>query len=257
VAIASCSTYSGYTAAQPARLRGKSPALAMLALAAAVFAPASAQGDIYKWVDEQGITVISDRAPADPAKVSGMRLLSKAPQSAARVPVSAPDPAPSAKEQELEARIEDLERQLQEQQSTPPPAPQVSDDGGYYPAPPAPEPDSYGGYASGYSAVYYPVPYYAAPPVYSVIVVPARPAVHRRTPARRPAFAPQPRFVSRPQFTGPPPQFAGPTPRFTGPTPRFTGPAPQFVSQQGSANSARNAFTLRPIQRGGLIRAQR
>ncbi len=242
MAVASCSTYSGYTAAQPA--------LAVLALAAAMFAPAGARGDIYKWVDEQGITVISDRAPADPGKVSAMKLLSKAPQSAARVPVSAPAPAQNAKEQELEARIEDLERQLQEQQTAPPPAPQVRDDGGYYPAPPAPEPDSYGSYASGYNPVYYPIPYYAAPPVYSVIVVPARPAVHRRAPAHRPAFAPQPRFVSRPQFTGP-------TPQFTGPTPRFTGPAPQFVNQQGSANSARNAFTPRPIQRGGLIRAQR
>ena len=240
MALASQLPYSKYTGPRPARLRGDARMLALLPLLAAVLAPASARADLYQWTDEEGRTVISDMLPVDPGKVSGVKLLARASKAAAARPATLSPPAADAKQQALEARIAELERQLQERQSASPPPVQASDGEGYCPAPPAPEP---GNYVTEYKTVYYPVPYYVSPPAYSVIVVPARPSLHRPHPAHRPASAPRPAFVSRPQFTGP--------------TPRFTGPTPQFVGRQGSANSRRNAFTPRPIQRDSLIRAQR
>lgn len=254
MALASQLPYSKYADAQPAHRRSGFPLLALLPLIAAALVPASARADLYQWTDEEGRTVISDMLPVDPGKVSGMKLLARASKAVAAQPATISPPAADAKQQELEARVAELERQLQEQQSAPPPPAQASDGGGYYPAPPAPEPSNY---VTEYKTVYYPVPYYVSPPVYSVIVAPARPALYRPHPAHRPASAPRPVFVSRPQFTGPTPQFTGPTPQFTGPTPRFVDPALQIVYQQGSANSTRNAVTPRPVQRDGLIRAQR
>ncbi len=251
MALASQLPYSKYADAQPAHRRSGFPLLALLPLIAAALIPASARADLYQWTDEEGRTVISDMLPVDPGKVSGMKLLARASKAVAAQPATISPPAADAKQRELEARVAELERQLQEQQSAPPPPAQASDGGGYYPAPPAPEPSNY---VTEYKTVYYPVPYYVSPPTYSVIV-PAKPLLHRPRPAHRPMSAPV--HMSQPQFTGPTPQFTGPTPRFTGPAPRFVGPAPQLVGQQGSANSTRSAFTPRPIQRDGLVRAQR
>lgn len=244
MAVASQLPYSKCADARRARRRSGFALFALLSLIAAALAPASARADLYQWTDEEGRTVISDMLPVDPGKVRGMKLLARTSKAAAPALATTSPPAADAKQRELEARIAELERQLQEQQSAPPPPAQASDGGGYYPAPPAPEPSNY---VTEYQPVYYPVPYYVSPPAYSVIVAPARPRLHRPHPAHRPAFAPRPALVSRPQFTGP-------TPQFTGPTPRFTGPAPQFAGQQ---NSTRNAFAPRPIQRDGLLRAQR
>ena len=259
MAPASQLSHSGIAAARLAHLGRLWAALALLPVLAAVLAPASARADLYQWTDEQGGTVISDMPPVDPGKVSGMKLLARTGKRAA--PNSAPDAqtAVNRKEQELEARIEDLERQLREQQSAPQPAsvPPVADSSGNFPAPPAPDADSYGGNTVAYKQVYYPVPYYVSPPAVSVVVVPAKPLVHRRQSIRRPPNTPQPLMVSRPQFTGPTPQFTGPTPRFTGPTPQFVGPALQLPIQLTSENYRRSDFGGRPAQRGGLFRAQR
>ena len=243
MALASQLPYPKCADALPAPRRSGFALFALLSLIAAALASAGARADLYQWTDEEGRTVISDMLPVDPGKVSGVKLLARTSKAALAQPATMSPPAVDAKQHELEARIAELERQLQEQQSAPPPV-QASDGGGYYPAPPAPEPSNY---VTEYKTVYYPVPYYVSPPAYSVIVAPAGPRLHRPHPAHRPAFAPRPALVSRPQFTGP-------TPQFTGPTPRFTGPAPQFAGHQ---NSTRNAFTPRPIQRDGLLRAQR
>lgn len=248
MAFASQLPFSRYAAARPARM------LALLPLLAAILSPAGARADLYRWTDEEGRTVISDMLPLDPGKVSGMKLLARASKAVTPAPATASVPAADAKQQELEARIADLERRLQEQPTAPAPPAQASD-GGYYPAPPAPEPSSY---VAEYQPVYYPVPYYVSVPAYSVIVVSDRRLQRQPEPAHhRAASALRPVFVSRPQFTGPTPQFTGPTPRFTGPTPRFVGPAPQSLSQPGPANSKYSAVTSRTIQRDGLIRAQR
>ena len=175
MALASQLTYSNHAGVGPARHHSGFPLLALLPLIAAALVPANARADLYQWTDEDGRTVISDMLPVDPGRVSGMKLLARTSKAAAAQPATISTPAVDAKQQELEARVAELERQLQEQQSAPPPPVQASDSGGYYPTPPAPEPSSY---APQYEPVYYPVPYYVGTPVYSVIV-PAKPKIGR------------------------------------------------------------------------------
>ena len=132
-------------------------ALVPLPVLVLLLAPATVRGDIYKWTDERGITVISNVQPAGTAKASGMELLAVEAKPAA--PGAASKAAPTRTEQALQARIENLERQLQAQQSQGVPQPNYAED--YNPAPvsPAPDPSYYGSYDpdnyGGYDPNYY------------------------------------------------------------------------------------------------------
>lgn len=224
--------------------------LALLPILAALLAPAIARGDIYTWTDEQGRVVVSDVQPADPGKASDLKLLAAASGPAAKSPAAGSEPAAGRKEQELQARIEELERQLEEEQSAQQrqAVPQASDAGSYYPAPP-PEAGYYSSSPGNYTAHYVSY-YYPSPPAYTVIVVPAKPLVRRPASAPRPVFAPRPVNVNRPVF-------ASRQPQFVSRTPQFVSRRPEFVSRPAPENSKRGAFGGRPIQRGGLIRSQR
>jgi hypothetical protein len=133
-----------------------------------LLAPASAWADIYKWIDEQGNTVISNIRPANPQKLTNFELMEKESK-----------PAATRMEQALLDRIDSLERRLQTQPYSPPvPAGAPSNyHGGYYPIqapPPPPPPSNY-----SYSPSYYPsYPYDLWVPSYS-FVYPARIFVNR------------------------------------------------------------------------------
>src|SRR5512140_2158795 len=116
MAVVAQLSFSNPADRRPARLCARARMLALLPLLAAVLAPASARADLYQWTDEEGRTVISDRLPVDPGSVSGVKLLARARMAVAPLPAAAAPPAPAAdaKQQELEARIAELERQLQE-----------------------------------------------------------------------------------------------------------------------------------------------
>lgn len=233
-------------------------ALALLALLAAVPAPAAA--DIYKWIDEQGGTVISDVPPMEPARVSGLKLLAAGRRTAqarsgpeedeaeaAAVPdARESDASPRAREavtsrrqQELEAKIEELERRLQAQQSAPQQTPAPADGAGaYYPAPPAPAAEAvqYGGPVAIYSQSYYSSYYLPQPvPAYTVVISRPRRFPHASAPPRRPASAPQrqlPLVGRTPGFVGPTPQFVGRTPQFVPQSPQPLQRRPQFMNAQ-------------------------
>lgn len=167
--------------------------LALLPIFLTLFMPKTVWGDIYKWTDERGITVVSDVQPVNPDRVSDLELLATETRSATQSSVAPSQQAATRKERALEARIENLERQLQAQQYAQQPqvVPRSTYSGGYYPTPAPPPPSYYGSYDPGY----YPDYYYPWPPSYSVIVVPVRKFV------RRPAFVHRPPvFVKRPAF---------------------------------------------------------
>lgn len=231
------------------RRYGNRRALVLLPALAALLAPAGAWGDIYKWTDEQGGTVISDLPPTDPGKASDLKLLATTPKRAAQSPVTTPAPAPDTREQELEARVEELERELQEQQAAQyaPPVAQASDGGGYYAAPPAPEPSGYVSYRSEYYPAYYPS-YYApaAPPVYSYIVLRPKPVVHRRTSLRRPASAPPAPKVRPPPSVNRPPVFVPRPPQFAHRLPQFADRLPPFLGQPATGIGTRTSLASRP-----------
>ena len=191
-----------------ARIFGFSRVLAFLPVFLTLLAPATVRGDIYKWTDERGNTVISNVQPVKSSRVSDVELLAAATKPARQLPAAPSQQAATPTEQALEARIEDLERQLQAQQYAQQPQvdPQSSYSGGYYPtpAPPPPDPNYYSGYDPGYNPGYYPSYYNPWPPSYSFIVAPARPFVRR------------PVFVNRPVFAGRPPVFVGRPPVFVG-----------------------------------------
>jgi hypothetical protein len=232
-----------------ARRRGWSVVPALLPLCIALLAPAIAWGDIYQWTDERGNTIISNVQPAKSAKVSDMELLVTANKPAAPYPAAPARQAATRTVPALEARIENLERQLQAQQdSQQPPDPQSSAAEGYYPAPAPPQsdPDYYGGYDAGYGPGFYPGYYNPWPPSYSFIAVPARSF------ARRPGFANRPGIVNRPPvFTGRPPVFTGRPPVFTGRPPVFVGRAPMFASSPASGISRSATFAGGSMHRGG------
>ena len=172
-----------------------------------------------------------------------MKLLATAGKPAARSAAMPPEPTVNSKERELEARIAELERRLQEQQAAQPA--QASDLPGNYPESPPQllQAGSYGSQTAEYNSGYYPSPYYAPPLAYSFVVVQARPLARGPHP---PAHAGQPQFARHTRrsaaqtqgFVGATPQFVGPTPRFVGPTPQFVGPTPQFISRSAPAQSA-------------------
>ena len=152
---------------------------ALLPALLSLLAPASAWGDIYKWTDKQGNTVISNVRPANPDTVTDVELVVKETRPAAQSPVIPSQRVATRTEQMLLDRIDELERRLQTQPyppQYPPQSPGVSPAnyyGGYYPAqppPPPPPPSSYGSYFPSY----YPGYYYPWVPAYSYVVYPAR-----------------------------------------------------------------------------------
>jgi Domain of unknown function (DUF4124) len=223
-----------------ARIDGYFRVLGLVPAFLILLAPATAWGDIYKWTDERGNLVISNAQPVNGNGVSGVELLATAAKPATQSPVTPSQQTVTPTEQVLEARIENLERQLQEQQYAQQPlGPQSSYSGDYYPAPapPPPEPSYYSSYDQGY----YPSFYNPWPPSYSFIVVPPRTFV------RRPAFVNRPHFVNRPPvFAGRSPVFTGRSPVFTGRPPVFTGRPPLFVGRPPVFASQSPAFASRP-----------
>lgn len=203
-------------------MRGVSRVLALLSAVSLLLAPAIASGDIYKWTDERGNTVVSNVQPVNPSRVGDIELLAVETKPAARPSVApsqkaaTPQPATPA-EQALQERIENLERQLQAQQYAQPPqvVPQLPYPGGYYPtpAPPPPDPSYYASYDPGY----YPGYYYPGPPIYSFVVVPAlvRRPVHRPQHAHRPVSVHRPAFVNRPVIASRPVIVSRPATAFT------------------------------------------
>jgi len=193
-----------------ARIYGFSRVLALLPIFLTLLAPATVWGDIYKWTDERGNTVVSNLQPVNPSLVSGVELVATATKPVTQYPVAPSQRAATRTEQTLEARIEDLERQLEAQQYAQQPQvdPQSSYPGDYSatPAPPPPDPSYYSGYDQGYNPSYY-NPW---PPSYSFIVAPARPFVRRPAFVNRPVFAGRrPVFASRPAaFASRPAAFA-------------------------------------------------
>jgi len=232
-----------------ARIRGVSRGLALLPLCLTLLAPASVRGDIYKWTDEQGNTVISNVRPASTSKVSDVELLATAARPATPAPMAAPAQAPTRTEQALEARIENLERQLQAQQTfeaqqalqaqqayqaqQAPMDPQASYSGGDIPIPPPPpsDPGYYSGYDPGYYPGYLPGYYNPWPPTSFIVVAPARRFVHR------------PGFVNRPIVRPRAAAFVGRPTVFAGRAPVSTGRAPAFVGRTTFASSRAGAST--------------
>ena len=145
------------------RLLSLLPALISLCVSAAAW------GDIYKWTDERGRTVLSNIPPTPADKARNVELVKKE-NKPALAPAAAHVATPT--EQALLARIESLERQLQAVRSapqavTPPPMPYA----GTY-APPPPPPGYYGGaYPTAYPGTYYPYP---PVPAYPYVVYPVR-----------------------------------------------------------------------------------
>jgi len=245
---ASQSPGSRNAAAWFARMFGHAHALAPLPVVVLLLAPATVLGDIYKWTDEQGNTVISNVQPASTAKTSGMELLAKETRPAA----PAAGAAPTRTEQALQSRIENLERQLQAQHGQGAPQPGYPQD--YYPGTPSPAPDPnyysgydpnyygssydpnyYSGYDPFYSSGYYP---YGVPLAYSYIAVPTRPLHQHRfvnplhNAIRPPAVVNPLRNANRsPAVVGQPPAITGRPPVFTGRPPVFVTRSQAFMSQ--------------------------
>jgi hypothetical protein len=129
---------------------------------------ASAWGDIYKWTDTQGNTVISNILPVNPKQAANVEKVLKEPNPVPQSPAGAANRVATPTEQMLLDRIDSLERRLQAKSYTSPP--QVtypSDYGSYYLPPPPP--------ASDYNYGYSPMPLYSYP-VYPVRTFVTRPA---------------------------------------------------------------------------------
>lgn len=122
----------------PARIRGVW--FAFLAVFLSLLVPA-AWGDVYKWTDERGNTVISNARPAHLDKVKNFEVAVEEPKGAVATPA----------EKMLLDKLDRLERQLlaqqyvQQAQIAPPPT-----YGSYNPAPPPPPPGYFGSDYSGY-----------------------------------------------------------------------------------------------------------
>lgn len=121
--------------------------------------PATACADIYRWTDERGQVNISNVPPPEAGKAKDVELVLK-------------EPKLTASEHALLARIQSLERQVQEQRYAPqsPLVPPPMPNGGYYPSSPPPPPDyydsGYRGYVSGYDSGYYGSYYPSSYPIY-------------------------------------------------------------------------------------------
>src|ERR1044071_9284335 len=140
--------------------------------------PLAASATIYKWTDEHGTTVYSNRAPAAEAKVSNVQVALEDER-----PAAAPRPANAG---DLQERVRALEQQVQSLQGQPaaPVPPQVPGYPAPYPVQPPPvsyypppdyyPPQSYPSYPPDYySSMYgYGYPYY--PYAYPTIIVTGR-----------------------------------------------------------------------------------
>jgi hypothetical protein len=136
--------------------------LPKLALLVCLLAPVPALADIYMWTDERGGTVISDERPENPSAVRNFKVLVKESERGPRTEVRLARQDPTPNEQMLQDRVEQLERELQEQRYPPPDLPPANTySSGYY-ALPAPAP------AAVYGSDFY-APYYAVPPAYVVL----------------------------------------------------------------------------------------
>ena len=138
--------------------------LRLPALVLPLVLPFAASATIYKWTDENGTTVYSNRAPAAEAKVSNVQVALQEDKPAA---------APGADNgNALQQRIRALEQQVQALQSQPPaqvpsyPAPypaQLPPPTSYYPPadyyPPQYQPSDYWSSMYGYGYPYYPYAY--------------------------------------------------------------------------------------------------
>ena len=133
--------------------------------------PPAASATVYKWTDERGTTVYSNRAPAAEMKVVNVQVV-----------MQDEEPAAAAKPgngNDLQARVRALERQVQALQGPPPaqaptyPVPhpaQLPPPTSYYPPPDYYPPPSY---PPDYAPMYgYGYPYY--PYAYPAIVVTGR-----------------------------------------------------------------------------------
>jgi Domain of unknown function (DUF4124) len=229
-----------------ARIYGFFRALALLPICLTLLAPTTVRGDIYKWTDERGNTVVSNLQPVNPSSVSGVELVATATKPATQYPVVPSQQAGTRTEQALEARIENLERQLQAQEYAQQPQvdPQSSYSGGDYPAPAPPPPDTnyYSGYDPGYDPGYYPgnyPSYYNPWPLsYSFIVAPARPFL------RRPVFVNRPVFVGRPRvFASRPPVFASRPTAFASRPAAFASRPAAFASRPAMGGSRGASFS--------------
>ncbi len=119
-------------------------ARAPLLLAALLALPTTANAVIYKWIDETGRTVYSNRPPDDPKLVKQAKVVIK--DEAALGPSEAARAEAAARVRELEERVANLERQLAAQQYTPPAQ--------YYPTPAPMPPDYYGDSSYPYYGAY-------------------------------------------------------------------------------------------------------
>jgi hypothetical protein len=120
-------------------------------LAFLLLVPTAASAKIYKWTDEKGTTVFSNTPPGVERKAKDLEVVvedEKAPTLTAQQIAYAES---LRREQQLEERIYNLERQVQTQQqyqpqyqpTMPPPPPDYYGDSSYYP-----------GYYPGYPAPY-------------------------------------------------------------------------------------------------------
>jgi hypothetical protein len=198
-----------------ARSYGFSRVFALVPISLTLLAPATASGDIYKWIDEQGNTAFSNVRPVNPDTVSRVELVGPEIQPATQSPVAPSQQADTRTEQALQARIEDLEGQLQARPSAQHPAvvaqSSYAGDDYFTLTPVAPESSYNSGYDPGYDPGYYPGYYTSWPVSYSSFAAPVG------------------TVVGQPSVVGPVPKFVGPTPKFVGPTPVFVGPTPMFV----------------------------
>lgn len=141
--------------------------LAPCLLAVLLALPLAASATIYKWTDERGTTVLSNKPPAAAAKVSDVQVVVEDDDK----PAAAPKPDSG---NVLQERVRALEQQVQALKA--PPSAQAPGYGAPYPGqlpPPAdyyPPPD----YQSAYAPMYgYGYPYYPYAASY-VIVAPRR-----------------------------------------------------------------------------------
>ena len=154
--------------------------------------PLAASATIYKWTDEKGITVFSNRPPAAEAKVANMQVVMQDDEvPAAPRPAATPKPDAAPKPNNgnaLQERVSALEQQVQALQTqasasgyAAPYPPQLPPPTSYYPPPDYYPPQSYPpdypppmyGYGYGYPPMYgYGYPYF--PYAYSSVVVAPR-----------------------------------------------------------------------------------
>ena len=170
--------------------------LASFLLSAVLLAvPLAAMATIYKWTDEHGTTVLSNRRPAAEAKVSNVQIVVEDEEPAA-APKAAPAPKPG-NGNGLQQRVRALEQQVQSLQA------QASSSATPYAGP-------YAAQALLPPATnYYPPPDYYPPPSYpSPMYGDGFPPMWGYSPFSYPAFASSFVVVAPGRFVRPLPPFA-------------------------------------------------